>query len=304
MELKAIPHVLTLGLAWGLNVVVIRFGISQFDPYIFVGLRLIISTIFFLLMYAVLPDRNWSRDPKVWRNGFIVGFFGTAVPFVSFATALQYQSAGVTSLFVTTAPAITVTLAHFVLPEARLRWATVIGVIVALSGAVLIIALGETGLPNVTEANPLGYIFVMIALLSDSGTVVFIRKYLQGYDTVDVTSIRLLTGTVIVAPLAFLLRPHDFSTVNVNGWGALLFAGLIATVFAQGLFFYITRTFGTTTIAMVSYIVPIVAILTGVFFLGETITWGMVAGMVLIVSGIFIVNVRRQRKPVPIPARP
>jgi drug/metabolite transporter (DMT)-like permease len=63
-------------------------------------------------------------------------------------------------------------------------------------------------------------------------------------------------------------------------------------VVAQLLAFYITRTFGTTTIAMVSYVVPLVAILFGVLLLGETITLGMGMGMVLIVIGVLVVNRR------------
>ena len=295
MDPKAAPYVLALGLAWGLNLVISRFGISQFDPYIFIGLRLLIASIIFAAIYAFSPNRRWPRDARLWRSATIVAIFGTAIPFAGFVGALQFQSAGLTSLLVTTAPAITVTAAHFLLPEARLNRPTVVGVLVALSGAVLVVTRGETGLPNVTQANPLGYIMVFGALISDALTSIFVRKTMQGYDTFDVTSIRLSVAMLLVLPLALWRHPTNFTQISGQAWGALLFTATVSTAVAQLLAFFIVRTFGTTTIAMVSYVVPLVAIVAGMVLLGEAITVGMVAGMVLIVTGLLIVQ--RWRRP-------
>jgi drug/metabolite transporter (DMT)-like permease len=113
---------------------------------------------------------------------------------------------------------------------------------------------------------------------------------MQGADAFDVTSSRLLVAALVIAPVALWFHPPLLSQITIKGWGALLFTATVSTVVAQLLAFYITRTFGTTTIAMVSYVVPLVAILFGVLLLGETVTFGMGAGMVLIVGGVLIVN--------------
>ena len=290
MDKKAFPYILALGFAWGLNLVASRFGIGQFEPLMWVALRLIISVAAFALFYAVSPSRSWSRDPMIWRHAGIVGIFATALPLIGFVLALQYQSAGLSALFVTTSPAVTVIIAHFGLDEARLTRATMMGVLVALGGAILIIALGETGLPNVADANPLGPLFIFGALVSEAIVAVFIRRRMQGYDVFEVTSIRLLSAMVVVVPIALLMGQVDFSRVDRVGWGALLFAAVVSTFGAQLLSFYITRTFGTTAFAIVGYVVPIVAIIGGVVRLGEMITLGMAGGMVLIIIGILLVN--------------
>lgn len=293
MDPKASPYIAALGSVWGLNLVLSRFGISQFDPYVFVGLRFAIALAIFGAVYVLSAERQWSRDPRLWRNAVLVGLVGTAIPFAGFIGALQFQSAGLTSLLVTTSPAIMVTIAHFVLPEARLNRATVIGVLVALGGAVLIVGMGESGLPNVTRANPIGYMMVFGALIADALTNVYIRKNMQGSNTFDVTSIRMLTAMIVILPLAYWLNPPNFGKINAAGWAVLAFSAIFSTVIAQLLAFYVVRTYGTTSMAMVSYVVPIVAILSGVVLLGETITWGIGIGMVLIVSGILIVNQRK-----------
>jgi drug/metabolite transporter (DMT)-like permease len=290
LDPKASPYVLALGLAWGLNLVLSRFGLREFDPYVFIGLRLLIAVAIFAGIYRVSPKRRWSRSPQLWRDAGIVGIFGTALPFAGFVGALQFQSAGLTALLVTTGPAIMVTVAHFLLPDARLNRATVVGVLTALSGAVLMIALGESGLPNVAQANPIGYAMVFTALLFDALVAVYIRKRMQGTDAFDVTSIRLLVAALLIAPPALWWHPPVFTAISFQGWGSLLFTATVSTVVAQLLAFYITRTFGTTTIAMVSYVVPLVAILFGVLLLGEVLTLGMGIGMVLIVAGVLIVN--------------
>ena len=274
----------------GLSLVLSRFGLSQFDPYVFVGLRFAIAATIFAAIYAVSATRRWSRDPRLWRNAAIVGVVGTAIPFAGFIGALQFQSVGLTALLVTTSPAITVTAAHFVLPDARLNRATVVGVLVALGGAMLMVANGESGLPNVARANPLGYGMVFGALLVDAFTNVFIRKKMPGSDTFDVTSIRMLTAMIVILPLAYWFNPPDFGQIKATGWGVLLFSAIVSTVVAQLLAFYIVRTFGTTAMVMVGYTVPLVTLIAGVLLLGETLTSGMIAGMVLIVSGILIVN--------------
>jgi drug/metabolite transporter (DMT)-like permease len=253
LDPKASPYVLALGLAWGLNLVLSRFGISEFNPYVFIGLRLLIAVAIFAGIYAVSAKRRWSRSPKLWRDATIVGIFGTALPFAGFVGALQFQSAGLTALLVTTAPAIMVTVAHFLLEDARLTRATVVGVLTALGGAVLIIALGESGLPDVTQANPIGYAMVYSALLLDAFVAVYIRKYMQGADAFDVTSSRLLVAALVIAPVALWFHPPLLSQITIKGWGALLFTATVSTVVAQLLAFYITRTFGTTTIAMERY---------------------------------------------------
>ena len=281
---------MALGLAWGLNLVFSRFGISQFNPYVFIGLRLTIAMTIFAAIYLISPQRRWPRNPRLWGNAAVAGFFGIVVPFSGFIVALQFQSAGLTSLLVTTGPILTVTVAHFLLPDARLKRITLVGVLVALSGALLIVSRGESGLPDITRANPIGYLMVFGALFSDTFTIIFIRKRMQSEDTFDVTSIRLLVAALVILPVALWRNPPDFSAITNMGWGALLFTSVVSTAVAQLLAFYIIRTYGSTSIAMVGYVVPLVAIIAGVLILGETITLGMVVGMILIVSGVLIVN--------------
>jgi drug/metabolite transporter (DMT)-like permease len=290
MSIKSFPFILLLGSLWGSTLVVSRFGIGQFDPVVFVGLRLVIGTAAFVLFYAFSTSRRWSRDKKVWRHALVLGVFGTALPMSTLISSLQFQSSGVTSVLVTTAPAIIVVMAHISLPDERLNRYKSAGVLLALAGALLIVARGETGLADVTQANPVGYLLVFIGLVAEGIMAMHVRNNMRGMDAFDVTSIRLLAATSIVLPVAIIWRGVDLSQVTGMGVLSLLYAGLAGAFAGQMLAFYITRQFGATAFSLTSYVVPVVTAATGVLLLGETITGGMVMGLLLIGGGITVIN--------------
>ncbi|MEM6530804.1 MAG: DMT family transporter, partial [Chloroflexota bacterium] len=176
MPNHAAPYIVTLGLSWGLNLVVSRAGIAEIATLEYTFLRFAISTVIFAIFIALSPHRQWSRNPLLWRDAAVVGIFGTAFPLLALMGSLNFQSAGLTSLLVTTGPAFIVTVAHFLLPDAKLTRQAVAGVLIALCGAALIVILGESGLPDLTEANPLGYMMVVGALMLDSLVAVYVRR--------------------------------------------------------------------------------------------------------------------------------
>jgi drug/metabolite transporter (DMT)-like permease len=205
-------------------------------------------------------------------------------------SSLEYQSSGITAVLITTNPAITVLMAHFLLPDEPLNRRKGFGVIVALSGALFLAFLGESGLPNVSRAEPIGYILVTAAMVFGSGASIYARKFMRSYDTVDVNSVRMLTAALVVLPISLVLVGFDLSLVDGQGAAALLYAAFVGTFFGMMLAFYNIQRFGATASAMSAYIIPIVAAIGGTLLLGEKITLGMAAGMALILTGVAVIN--------------
>lgn len=290
MDSKSFPYIAFLGTLWGTNLVVSRFGIGQFDPLLFAGLRLLLSTVAVGLLYALVWRKPWPTNPTLWRHAALLGVFGTAVPMTTALSSLRYQSSGVVALLVTTSPAMIVVMAHFFLPDEPLNRTKLAGVILAMGGAMLLVVNGESGLPDVTKANPIGYALVLGGLLAESGMAIYVRRHMQTLDVRDVTAVRLLSASLAVMPLALLWRGADFSHVDNLGLLSLLYASFAGALLAQLVSFYITRRFGATAFSLTSYVIPIVATGLGVALLGEQITAVMLAGMALIVSGVVLIN--------------
>lgn len=287
----ALPYLLLLGSLYGTTLIVSRFAIEQFSPTTYISLRFLIASLGYALIFLFsLQGRKWPKGRRIWGHASILGIFGTAIPMVLLISALLYQSSGMTSILLTTAPAITVVMAHFWLPDERINLRKFLGIGLALGGAFSLVALGENGLPDVSETNPLGYIFTIIAMIVSSIMTIYIRKYMQDMDSFEVSSVRTFIAVLAVLPLSILFIGFDLSQVNRQGYIALGYAAVVGTFIATIVEFYIVKRFGATTSAMTTYIVPVIASIGGVIMLGEQITSGMFFGMLLIAGGIAILN--------------
>ncbi|MCB8944894.1 MAG: EamA family transporter, partial [Ardenticatenaceae bacterium] len=202
MNIQALPYILLTGFFFGSSLIASRFAIGQFSPITFVNLRLLVATVCFLLLYGLdWRRRPWPRGSRLWKHGVVLGVMSTAVPMLAFVMALQYLSSGVTSVLNTTGPALTIILAHFFLPDESLTPRKSVGVALAFAGAVLLALRGESGLTAVEQANPLGYILVLIGLVSVSASTVYTRKYARDLSSFDITSSQIFIGTLVLLPV-------------------------------------------------------------------------------------------------------
>ena len=289
MHTRAFPYIVLLGFIWGTNLVISRFGVGQLGGVLFTGLRLAAGSLSFITV-IVFTKKQWPRDGRIWKHAMVIGVIGTAIPMTAILSSLQFQSAGVTAVLITTAPAFITLAAHFFLPDERLTLVKTIGVMLALSGAMVVVLRGETGLPDVKQASIWGYLLVLINILMESATAVYVRRNMRQMDAFDVSAIRISTAALLVLPVGVAVQGENVTAVTPLGILALCYAGFIAVFFGQYLAFYITQRFGATAFSLSAYIIPVVAAVTGVFLLGETITIWMLVGMLLVALGIMLIN--------------
>ncbi|VAW31224.1 hypothetical protein MNBD_CHLOROFLEXI01-2656 [hydrothermal vent metagenome] len=291
MTAQALPYVSFLGFLFGSTLIASRFSVGQFQPTTYIGLRLIMASLGHIAFYIFVNRRyKWPTDRRLWLHASVLGVLGTAVPMTAIVTSLQYLSSGLAAILITTSPAITVLLAHFFLPDETLNRRKIVGIIIALGGTVLLALSGESGLADVSQANPLGYLLMILAMTFGSAGAIYIRKYLTDYRAFDVASIRMFVAALIVMPLSALIIGVDLQAVTSVGYMALVYAALMGTFGGLLLAVYNVKQFGATAAAMTGYIVPIFAGLGGVLLLDERITAVMLVGVVLIISGVMIVN--------------
>jgi drug/metabolite transporter (DMT)-like permease len=294
---KAIPNVILLGVFFGSTLVVSRLGVDQFAPTTYVGLRFTLASLAFALVYTFqIGNRRWPRGEGLWQKGILMGIFGTAFPMIGIVSSLEYLSSGLVSILITVGPAFTVILGHIFLDDEQLTRRKGSGVILALGGTMLLMLLGETGLPDSSQANPIGYLLVLGGMLAGSIMTIYVRKNMQDCNTFDITGIRMFVGALFVMPLSFLLEGFDLSKVDSYGVLALIFAAVVGSFLGMMLSLYNIQRFGPTAAVMTTYVVPVVAGLIGVLFLDEQITWGMASSIMLIIFGVWIINSNGRQK--------
>lgn len=294
MPPESVPYIVLQGIFFGTTLVASRFAVGQFLPVTYIGLRLVLASLCHAAIYTFFGKRRWPTGSVLWRHSAVLGIFATAIPMTAIVSSLQFQSSGLTAVLITTSPAITVLMAHFFLPDEPLTPRKGLGVLLALSGALSLAIRGESGLPDVSQANPVGYGLVLLAMLSASGSTIYARLYMKDLDALDVASVRMWVAAAVVMPLSLLFVGFDLYNVTSQGYAALLYAAIIGTFCGMMLAFYNIQRFGATASAMTAYVIPIVAVFAGVLLLEETITRFMAIGMALIIAGIALINQRSQ----------
>lgn len=295
MTAQALPYVLLVGFFFGSTVIASRFGLGQFHPIAYLGLRAALASLGYGAVYLVSHRRRaWPTDPHLWRHATLLGVLGTAMPMACFLYALQYLSSGMAAILLATGPALAILMAHFFLDDEILSPRKGIGVILALSGALLMAMRGESGLADVGRASPLGYGLIFTALVFGNGMTIYARKFMRQFDAFDVASIRMLVTAAIIMLLVILFVGIDLRSVNIQGYLALIYAALVGNFGGMYLVFHNVKRFGVTAASMTDYVTPVVASLGGMLVLHEQITVGMVVGMGLIVLGIALINLRRR----------
>ncbi|MCB8944910.1 MAG: DMT family transporter [Ardenticatenaceae bacterium] len=290
MTVQALPYIIILGFFWGSTLIASRFSVGQFHPTTYIGLRLSLASLAHLSVYALSRQRQWPRDRQVWRHAILLGVLGTAVPMTAIVSSLQYLSSGITSILLTTNPALTIIFAHFFLSDELLTRRKAIGVFLALSGAALLAVRGETGLSDVGQSAWMGYLLIAISMLCGSSMTIYARKHMQAMDAFDVASIRMFVASLVVMPLSILFFGFDLTPVTTTGYLALAYAAFIGTFLGMMLSFYNIKRFGATAAAMTSYVMPIVTGFGGWLLLDEQITAVMLIGVGLIIAGIALIN--------------
>lgn len=292
------PAVLLTGALLGSTLVVTRFSLGQFETQAYVALRLTGGALAFLVGYVVFRLRPWPRDPGLWLRAGIYGLIGTALTMTGFTQSLRYQSSGITSLLTTLSPVETALLAHFFLRGERLTRQRLLGGLVAFAGAGLLLLRGETGLAELAQADWRGYAWALLGVTSNSVGLVYARRWLSVEDPFVVTSVRILTGALVIGLLTASTVGYDLSAVRISGVLALCYAAVAGTFLAFLLYLTIVQRFSATVASQTEYIVPLIASSLGVILLGERVTPTMLLGMLIIFAGLAIFDRAGRRQKV------
>jgi len=283
-----LPAILLLSFFFGSNLVVSRFALGQFDPLAFVAIRMPIAAALGLL-WTRLRHGRFPAGSRLWRHGSVVGLFATAAPMMLFVSSLQYQSSGVTALFITLTPISAMIYSHFRLADDRLTGRKIAGAALSFAGVGLLLATGETGL---AETRWEGFFLVLAGVASHGFGIVHLRKHLSDERSLDVTAVRLTTAAAVTVPIAAVFRGFDLGAVEWSGILALVYGILPGTLLGFILYSYVVARFGATKGTQTEYLVPVVAAVTGWLFLDERITFVMVAGMAIVFAGITLASLR------------
>jgi drug/metabolite transporter (DMT)-like permease len=232
---------------------------------------------------VLLITRDRLPRGDVWRHLAIIALFSNTAPFVLFAYGETEVASLVAGLINGTTPLLTLIFSLALLPEERPSRRRIAGLAVGFLGVVVVLGPWE----GIGGGSLLGALACLAAATCYGISFPYLRKNLTGRpeSAVAISTAQVGLGAVMLAPFALLgaLPPE---TPGVDAWLSVLALGTLGTGVAYVLMFNIVQQAGAQTASMITYVVPIFAVLLGVLVLGESISWHEPVGGAVILTGV------------------
>ncbi len=301
--MKKNPHPTLLGSllalmigSWALNFIFGKIGLRHMPAMTLASFRVVLAGAIMLPVYLALrPAEHASSRPEFWT--FVqLGFLGVVVNQVCFTVGLNYTTVGHSAVIMGTGP-ITIMLLAWLQGQESLTRKKVLGMALSFSGVTVLAA--EHGL-NIHSGTLVGDLITLTGSLAFSLYTVNSKKVAARYDSLSMNAYNYFVGAILVLPLAAyqglrLTRGDGWRTIGWQGWTALAFMALFASVIAYIAHFYILRYMSASRLGAFSYLLPVVSTLLGIVVLREKATWSLLLGGGLVLSGVYLIESGEKR---------
>ena len=278
-----------LGAIWSSSFLWIKIAVAEIGPMTLVAFRVLFGLLF--AGGAVFIQRvEWPRDRKTWTAFIIIGITSVAVPFFLISWGEQAIDSAVASILNATVPLFTIVIAHLYLHDDKMTAQKVIGLLIGFAGVVILLSEDM----HVSQGSLLGQGAVILASLFYAGSAVYARRTTAHAPGLVRGAAPLVSATALMwlaAPIAE--SPFEVPRLPIT-WIALLWLGVLGSGLALILNYYLLHEIGPTRSTMVTYVFPLGGVVLGVLFLNEHLSWQLLAGAVLIISSLVVVNWKKQ----------
>jgi drug/metabolite transporter (DMT)-like permease len=279
---------IALSFIWGSSFILMKLGLRGLSAVQVASLRIIFSALFLI----PLSVKSFSTLPKnKWVPVFFSGMLGSLLPAYLFCIAEQgIDSALAGTLNSLTPIFVIITGALFFGIKASSN--KISGILIALTGSFLLF-LSQ---PSNSEHQNLLYVgYVLIATFCYGLNVNLVHKYLHGVPSLQIAALALTLNAfpailVLASSGYFLSDFGKMEFIKANAYAALL--GIAGTAIASVIFYRLIKTAGAVFASLVTYGIPFVACIWGLF-LGEEIGWKQWGSLVVMLSGVYLANRNR-----------
>lgn len=269
-------------LIWGVNFVVVKWGLLDFPPLFFVTMRFALVALM-LVPFTGLPPRRYLK--VLLPLSFVLG----VMHFTLIFTGMQYLDAATASIVVQLQVPFASILAFLFLGE-KIGWRRMIGMIVAFAGIILI--AGEPRLAK--DIWPL--ISVVGAALAWSVANLLVKKLGEKVDPLRLNGwVALLAAPQLILVSLVLEGPSWSSMGQAHwlGWGALAYQAIVVAILTYWIWYQMMQMYPVNQVMPFTLLLPVLGALSGHLLLGETISWQMMVGGTATIAGIAIIILRR-----------
>jgi drug/metabolite transporter (DMT)-like permease len=286
-----------LALIWGSSFMFIKVADREVAPSTLILGRLWLAALTLVVVVPLLTDaRTVAADLRAhWRPVVVIGLLNTAVPFWLLSWGETRIDSGLASIIQASVPIFNALLAFGFFHEERVTGARLLGVALGFVGVAVLIGAQP-------HAKVLGALAVVGMALCYAAGGLLTRRHLASARPHAIALGTSVAAAIAVTPAGVAQAPSD-----VPGWktfASIAVLGTVCTALAYLIFFTIIARAGAGYAALVTYLVPPVALGYGAIFLDEGVGVSALVGLVLILAGVTLGTRRavRVRRPAAAPA--
>ena len=285
---------LTLSLVWGGSFFFNEIAVRQLPVFTVVVCRVALAAVI-LLAVLRLTGQRLPRSGKVWAAFFGMGMLNNVIPFSLIVAGQQSVASGVASILNAATPLFGVIFAHLLTQDEKLTPLKLAGVIVGFLGVAVMI--GPDAISGL-GGNLAAQMMILAGAASYAFAGIFGRRFkAMGVLPMATATGQVIASSIILLPLVLVIdRPWTLPAPGWDAIAALIGVAAISTAFAYFLYFRIFASAGATNLLLVTFLIPISAILLGTAFLSEALLPRQIAGMALIGLGLSLIDGRLWRR--------
>lgn len=248
-------------------------------------LRGVIGSIFLLGVMLFSKEKTSFSAIKKNLPILVLSGLGVGANWIFLFEAYKYTTVSIATLSYYCAPIFVTIMAPIILKE-KISLIKFLCVCTAMIGMLCIVGTNKESIGEGYN-HFLGIIYGLTAAVGYA-SVILMNKFIKGLKGVETTVTQLVFASILLLPYVMVTSGFDFSKMTGISWGYMILLGVVHTGFAYALYFSSLKELKGQTIAVLSYIDPITAVLISALFLGEQLTMFQIIGGVLILGSTFI----------------
>jgi len=283
----------TLSVLWGGSFFFNGIAVRELPTFTVVVVRVALAA-FILLVVMGITGQKLPWNYRLWAAFLVMGLLNNVVPFSLIVWGQSHIASGVASILNATTPLFTVVVAHVFTSDEKMTGGRLLGVLVGLAGVAMMIggdALGTFGL------DILAQLACLAAGISYAIAGVFGRRFqAMGITPLATATGQITASSILLLPIMLIAdKPWTLAMPGIATLGALVGVAALSTALAYILYFRILATAGATNLLLVTFLIPVSAILLGVLVLHEVLLAKHFLGMAMIGLGLAAIDGRPWR---------
>lgn len=281
-----------LVLIWGTTWAAIRVGLRGFPPFAGAALRFGIAALLLLALTPLFKVRLGRTATERWL-WLANATFTFTISYGALYWSEQWVPSGLAAVLFATLPLAVGLLAHFFLPGERLTPAGGIGILVGFAGVAVIFSedFARLGGPHVGRAAAV----CLLAPFSAACGGVLVKRFGKAVHPLSITAVPMAITAVVLGGVSGLAERGEPWALGRPALFALLYLALVGSAVSFTLYFWLLTHLAATTLSLINYVIPVVAVAVGTFWLAEPLTFRIVAGAALVIAGVALaVRARRE----------